>query len=170
MLPKQAVRKMSHHAVARAASPLFKNSAPAYEADGIAGVPTSAGVTTMLAAFRATGGLVTGNELALMLKDLKMGDITSLGRAMASREICSFQWRSAFWIPMFQFDLDNLSFKHGLRKIFPELTPVFDEWMLAVWFVQPNTWLDGSKPVDLLASDFAAVYEAARADRYLSIG
>ena len=140
------------------------------EFDRLGNVPTSVGVATLLAAFQGTGGVVRGNELAMMLEDLKMGDVSSLGRAMASGEICSFQWRSAFWIPMFQFDLDNLAFKRGPRKILRELHGVFDEWTLTAWFAQPNSWLDGHKPVDLLASNLPAVHEAARADRYVAAG
>lgn len=136
----------------------------------IGSVPNSAGMGILLAAFRKTGGVVRGDELAMMLEDLKMGDVASLGKAMATGEICSFQWRSAFWIPMFQFDLDNLSFKRGHRKILRELTGVFDGWMLAAWFAQPNSWLGGRKPVDLLGSNLSAVHEAARADRYVAIG
>jgi hypothetical protein len=138
--------------------------------DRISGTPTSVGVATLLAAFRSTGGVLRGDELAMMLEDLKMGDVASLGRAMASREICSFQWRSAFWIPMFQFDLESLSLKRGPRKILGELTDVFDEWMLTAWFAQPNSWLKGRKPVDLLGSNLQAVFEAARADRYVAVG
>ena len=138
--------------------------------DRIGGVPTSVDVVTLLAAFRTTGGVVLGNELAMRLKYLKMGDMASLGRAMASGEICCFQWRSAFWIPMFQFDLDNLSFKHGPRTILRELRGVFDEWMLTAWFAQPNSWLMGCKPVDLLVSNLPAVFAAAQADRYVAAG
>ena len=138
--------------------------------DLIGSVPTSGGVAALLSAFRATGGVVRGNELAMMLEDLKMGNLSSLGKAMSSREICSFQWRSAFWIPMFQFDLDNLAFKPGPRKIMQELSSVFDEWMLSAWFAQPTSWLKGRKPVDLIASNFQAVFEAARADRYVAAG
>lgn len=139
-------------------------------ADPIGGTPNSAGVASLMVAFRTTGGIVRGDELALMLQQLKMGDVASLGRAMATGEICSFQWRSAFWIPMFQFDLDNLFFKHGLRKIMREFNGVFDGWMLTAWFAQPNSWLGGRKPVDLLASNLPAVHEAARADRFVAVG
>ena len=138
--------------------------------DPIGSVPTSAGVVVLLSAFLATGGVVRGNELAMMFEDLKMGNLASLGRAMASGEICSFQWRSAFWIPMFQFNLDNLAFQPGPRKIMRELSGVFNDWMLAAWFAQPNSWLRGGKPVDLLESNFSAVLEAARADRYVAAG
>lgn len=140
------------------------------ESNRVGNVPTSAGVASLLAAFQGTGGVVRGNELAMMLEGLKVGNVSSLGRAMASGEICSFQWRSAFWIPMFQFDLDNLAFKRGPRKILRELNDVFDEWTLTAWFAQPNAWLDGHKPVDMLAFNLPAVHEAARADRYVATG
>ena len=139
-------------------------------ADPIGGVPNSAGVASLLAAFRTSGGVVRGDELAMMLEDRKVGDLPSLGRAMATGEICSFQWRSAFWIPMFQFDLDKLTVKHGPNKIMRELEGVFDGWMLAAWFAQPNSWLSGRRPVDLLGSNLPAVFEAARADRYVAVG
>ena len=138
--------------------------------DPIGGMPTSAGVAMLLAAFRTTGGVVRGDELAMMLEDRKMGDLASLGRAMATDAICSFQWRSAFWIPLFQFDLDKLTVKDGPSKIMQEFKGVFDGWMLAAWFAQPNSWLSGRKPVDLLGSNLPAVFEAARADRYVAVG
>ena len=71
---------------------------------------------------------------------------------------------------MFQFDLDKLSFRHGSRKIVHECNGVFDGWVLTSWFVQPNSWLGGHKPVNLLASNLQAVHDAARADRYVAVG
>lgn len=132
--------------------------------DRIRNVPTSAGVAVLLATFQSTGGVVRGNELAAMLTELKIGDLASLGRAMATGEICSFQWRSAFWIPMFQFDLDNLVAKPSTCKVLQILSGAFGEWMGIAWFAQPNPWLRGCKPVDLLTSNLPAVHEAAQAD------
>ena len=197
LLPMQAVQNIDAGFTTQPAMPFFSKSTPMSVAlnalgqpmpmrnaprracnscidsqvvDLIGGVPNSAGVATLLAAFRITGGVARGDELAMMLEDLKMGNVASLGRALASGEVCSFQWRSAFWIPMFQFDLDNLAFKHGPRKILRELAGVFDGWTLTAWFAQPNTWLNGRKPVDLLGTNLPAVFEAARADRYVAVG
>ena len=138
--------------------------------DRIGSAPSSKGVAALLSAFHATGGVVRGDELASMLEHLKIGDLASLGKAMASGEICSFQWRSAFWIPMFQFDLDKLTLQRGPRSVVQELTGVFDGWMLSAWFAQPNSWLGSRKPVDCLASNLPSVLEAARADRYVAVG
>jgi hypothetical protein len=35
-------------------------------------------------------------------------------------------------------------------------------WQTALWFVGANGWLDGARPVDLLATEPARVAEAAR--------
>lgn len=35
-------------------------------------------------------------------------------------------------------------------------------WTLALWFAAPSGWLDGRRPADVLATDPAAVVEAAR--------
>ena len=71
---------------------------------------------------------------------------------------------------MFQFDLRDLSTKHGPRQVLNELGTAFDGWELAVWFVQPNSWLNDRSPVDLLNTQLSAVLEAARADRFIVTG
>ena len=57
-----------------------------------------------------------------------------------------------------------------LQAILSELVPVFGEWELALWFGQPNSWLQGSAPVDLIDLDASAVLGAARADRFIATG
>jgi uncharacterized protein (DUF2384 family) len=54
--------------------------------------------------------------------------------------------------------------------VLAEFSTVFDGWRLAVWFAQPNSWLQDRSPVDLLESDLQAVRNAARADRFVSTG
>ncbi len=71
---------------------------------------------------------------------------------------------------MFQFELRDLSVKPGPRRVLAELKPVFDDWGLAVWFVQPNSWLQTMRPLDLLDSDLTGVLEAARTDRFIAAG
>ena len=67
-------------------------------------------------------------------------------------------------------ELRDLSVKPGPRHVLAELKPVFDNWELAVWFVQPNSWLQTKRPLDLLDVDFAGVLEAARAHRFSAAG
>jgi hypothetical protein len=136
----------------------------------IGGLPCDRDFIAMRAAYRATGGTARGDDLARMLEDRQRGDYVSLARLIVSGEIFSFQWHHTYWVPMFQFELRDLSIKPGPRQVHAELASVFDGWTLAVWFAQPNSWLNERKPVDLLDSDLADVLEAARADRFIATG
>jgi hypothetical protein len=89
---------------------------------------------------------------------------------MGSGDIFSFEWDDTAWVPMFQFEPLDLSIKPGPRRILSELESVFDGWMLAAWFAQPNSWLQGRRPVDLLDADCTAVSAAARIDRFIAVG
>ena len=71
---------------------------------------------------------------------------------------------------MFQFDLNDLSVRPGLQQVLAELSGEFDDWSLAAWFAEPNSWLDDQRPVDLIATDLRSVVEAARADRFIAAG
>lgn len=74
---------------------------------------------------------------------------------------------------MFQFDLWDLSTRHGPGQVLAELAPQMDGWALAAWFARPNGWLQAQRPADVLAaqpSGLPAVLAAARADRLVALG
>lgn len=121
-------------------------------------------------AFRPSGGIARGDDLSRLLEDHRCGDFISLARFIAHHEIFAFQWRDSFWIPMFQFDLQDLSIRTEPRRVLAELESVFDGWSMAVWFAQPNSWLHGHRPVDLLQTDLDGVLQAACADRFIANG
>jgi len=127
-------------------------------------------VDALRAVFRRTGGLARGDDLARLLEDRQLGDFVSLARLIASGDVFGFEWQTMFWVPMFQFELNDLSLRWNAHSVAAELSGVFDGWRLAAWFAQPNSWLDDRSPVDLLNSDLTAVREAARADRFVAKG
>ena len=137
---------------------------------GFGAVANSRGFVTMLSDYHASVGLARGNSLGHLLDHWQCGNFISLARLIAADEIFSFNWRAETWIPMFQFDLRDLSVKPGLRRILAELKPVFNDWELAVWFLQCNPSLESARPVDLVDSDLAGVLQAARADRFIAAG
>jgi hypothetical protein len=51
-----------------------------------------------------------------------------------------------------------------------ELTDVFDDWELALWFSRGNSSLDGAAPADCLAIHPDDVWQAARTDRFIATG
>ena len=51
-----------------------------------------------------------------------------------------------------------------------ELTPVFDDWELALWFGRGNSSLSGAVPAEKLATSLYDVWQAARIDRFIAVG
>ncbi len=123
----------------------------------------------MRAAYQVTGGFARGDDLARLLEDRGRGDFASLARLIVGREVFGFEWRRALWIPMFQFSAD-LRLKPGLKAVLAELATEYDGQRLAAWFVEPNGWLEGARPIDALDADPAEVLQAARADRFVATG
>ena len=132
--------------------------------------PSDAQFRALRAAYGHSGGLARGDNLARLLEDRQQGDFVSLAKLLVGREVFGFKWHEELWIPMFQFELRDLSIKTAHRPVLAELTPVFDNWSLADWFARPNAWLCEQSPVQVLGSNLPAVLAAARADRFIASG
>ncbi len=124
----------------------------------------------MSAAFRPHGGFANGDDVTRRLGRLPDRSSPTLERWLASRQILNVWWRGRTLMPMFQFDLEDMSIRPACARVVSELQAVFDDWELALWFATPNHWLADAAPVTLLARDHAAVLQAARADRFISRG
>jgi hypothetical protein len=135
---------------------------------GPADMGDDAAFEAMRAAYQALGGLARGDDLARLLEDRARGDYVSLARLIVANRIFGFEWRHSFWIPMFQFDLGDLSVRRGLRQVLAELVSEFDGWRLAAWFVESNAWLNQGRPIDQIDSNLSEVVQAARADRFVA--
>lgn len=136
----------------------------------IATAPTGRGFRAILAAFKATGGIARGDDVARLLEGHGVDDFIGLARLIAARDVLGFEWRHTLWIPMFQFDLRDLSIKPAAQRVLKELGTGFDAWACAAWLATPNSWLDHHLPVDLLDTQLTRVLEAARADRFIAVG
>ena len=121
-------------------------------------------------AFRASGGLARGDDLGRLLENQHGGDFVTLADLIGSHDVFGFEWRAMLWVPMFQFELCDLSLKRCSRMVLAELSAVFDRWMLALWFAEPNSWLSDRRPVDVLDANLPSVLRAARTDRFIATG
>jgi hypothetical protein len=121
-------------------------------------------------AFRRTGGLVSGDELTLMLRQRTSQPISMLARWIVERRVVSFGLRGEYLVPMFQFEGPSMAVRRSVSAVLAELKGVFDDWDLATWFALPNDWLGERSPVRALPIDPYAVLQAARADRFVAQG
>ncbi len=114
-------------------------------------------------AYAAYGGVAWGEDLARRMTDWRPELPTpSLARLIAAKALFHFRWRGATWVPMVQFDLEDLSIKSSIRQVRRQLGERQDGWEAASWFVRPSDALRGRRPVDVVDRNLAAVVQAAR--------
>jgi len=112
-------------------------------------------------AYRPSGGLARGDELAARLHINGAGGHTRLARWIVGRQVFSFAWNDDFWLPMFQFNALDYSLNPGMRPLLGELADM-DGWAIAAWFVQPSDLLGGQSPVQAWCDHWPDVHQAAR--------
>jgi Protein of unknown function (DUF2384) len=122
----------------------------------------------MREAFRPSGGMMQADDLARLLQEQRHGQSASLAALIGCAEVFAFTWASRLWVPMFQFDLSDLSVKWAPRCVRTELDLADDPWAVAQWFSQPNSWIGNRRPLDLIDTDVREVLNAARADRFVA--
>lgn len=132
--------------------------------------PGDAGFIALCTAYRGSGGIARGSDLAHWMAGRGEGDSRALAALIVGSQAFSFDWHGTFWVPMFQFSPLQPAWSAGARQVLAELAAVLDGWQLAAWFVRGNTWLDDQRPLDLLADQRARVLAAARTDRYVITG
>jgi hypothetical protein len=125
---------------------------------------------SMLAAYQRTGGVATGDEVAGLMQKHWDQAVSTVARWIVGRSALSFTWQSQTLLPLFQFDLTSMSLRPCVTAVLRELACAFDDWDLALWFAEPNSWLGDAVPADLVSTDSNAVLKAAQADRFIARG
>ncbi|WP_367849319.1 hypothetical protein [Rhodoferax sp. WC2427] len=136
--------------------------------------PVSPGVDhqfiALLDSFRPSGGLARTHEVLELFMRRGGPDLATVARWMARREVLCLDWHAQGWMPVFQFDMVEMAPLPQLAPVLAELNPVYTPWEMAAWFAQPNLWLGGERPAEVLVSNPAGVLDAARADRFVALG
>ena len=125
-------------------------------------VPSGCGFIALLEAFRATGGTAPGEIVGRLLEEHQVGTAVSLAKLIYTGQAFGFEWRHSLWIPMFQFDANDLVLKASGQSVRAELPSLWSGWNVATWIAAPNARLDGRSPADRLDSDLEAVVQAAQ--------
>lgn len=128
----------------------------------VVNVPCGRGFIALLEAFRGTGGTAPCEIMGRLLEEHQVGNAVSLTKLIYTGQVFGFEWRATVWIPMFQFDTDDLALKSGPRRVRAALPSQWSGWTVASWFAAPNARLDDRSPADMLESGFDAVLGSAR--------
>ncbi len=121
-------------------------------------------------AYSRQGGLLSGEEVSLLMRRHCDQPMSQLARWIVDLNIVSLDSQGQIWIPLFQFDQADMTIKPAVAAVLAELSPLLDGHELAVWFASANEWLSGASPLDAVALDSPAVLKAARADRFVIRG
>lgn len=107
--------------------------------------------------------VLTASELAELPAAQIDAGVGSVERWLREKRIFSIRHAEHDSFPRFQFDLQGkpLPIIAELLSIFG-LCEAFTDWDKALWFVAPNGWLDGPRPIDLMLSDPNLVKDAAK--------
>jgi len=124
----------------------------------------------MEAAFRATGGISSSDEMVFRLRRHTDQPISCLARWIVDRHVISFDWHGRTMLPVFQFEPSTLVPRAEVTAVIRELVPALSDWEIVLWFAEPNVWLDERAPADAILRNAAAVFDAALAERYLVRG
>jgi hypothetical protein len=118
---------------------------------------------TMERAYARHGGVVGSDEAAWLLRRHAGQPISVLARWIVERRVVSFTWQARLRVPLFQFTPCEMSLRAGVAEAARALGARSDDWAIALWFAQPNEWLEERAPVDVIELDPEAVARAARA-------
>jgi hypothetical protein len=132
-------------------------------------LPSNGEFVTVLNACRDLGGLARAQEVASMAVSRRGANARALVCGSPDRELLSFEWQSQVWIPLFQFDRVTMVLHQGLKEILAVLSRSFGPWEQAMWFTQPNNWLDDKIPAHVLTLNHEAVARAAHANQFIAL-
>ena len=124
-------------------------------------VPNGRNFISMLEAFRASGGVAPSPILDQLFREYRVAKPVTLAELVATGLLFGFLWRDNLWVPMFQFEAEDLVVKACAQKVRAQL-PLLSGWTLASWFATPKVQLDGHTPVDMLDSNLEAVLLATK--------
>jgi hypothetical protein len=125
---------------------------------------------SMLGVFRTTGGLLSADFMAVLLRRHSDQPLSRLAHWIVRREVLTVPTCGHNCLPMFQFDPITLTVRPAVRDAIAELKDVFDNAELLAWFAEPNPWLDGRPPAQTVRGQPGAVVQAARSDRFVATG
>ena len=160
-------RTMIHTIPIRIATPHLPAIAPARAGMQTASAPLDVLFAELLNAYRRSGGLARGSEVAMRAANRRLDGMAWLEDCLQRRMLISLDWHSGLWLPLFQFDRSDMSLREDVRGPCSELSGVMDGWELALWFVRPQCLLHHCSPLDVLDTQPELVLDAARREHFL---
>lgn len=118
-------------------------------------------LSTLMSNFGEHGGIASSDEIHELMRSHWRQPISMLARWIVTRQLVNFTWRTQLLLPLFQFERPRMTPRESVVDAVRALADSFDDEGIALWFVEPNAWLQDARPVSVEVSDPAAVLDAA---------
>jgi hypothetical protein len=113
---------------------------------------------------KASGGLMTSLEVAKLAAS-EAGNRAQLAyRWKKEGKIFSVQFKGEPYYPAFQFEPHTGRPHEVIPRLIKTLGKFYTGWSLALWFTSGSDWLDGKRPIDVIAKNPEAALGAAKAE------
>jgi hypothetical protein len=119
-------------------------------------------LSTLMSSFGERGGVASSDEVISLMRPYWRQPISMLARWIVTRQLVNFTWRTQLLLPLFQFDRPRMTPREGVVDAVRVLAEGLDDEAIALWFVEPNPWLQGASPMSVELSDPDGLLEAAR--------
>jgi hypothetical protein len=147
-----------------------REAAPAESLTGARQLIEHRQLVEMREVYSRTGGLSGSVDVLRRMRTHYERPVSTMTTWIASAAIVAIRARWGLLVPLFQFDLTDMSPDPNVARVLREFKGVFDQWEQAYWFTRPNSWIKGAAPAEVIRNDAAAVLDAARADRFIAVG
>ena len=124
----------------------------------------------MARSYGSIQGMASSHDVVWLMREHCDQPISVLAHWIVDRKVVTIEWQQQTLLPLFQFQLSDMSLCEPILQVVSELSEVLNDWELALWFALPNHWLELATPVDMIEHEQPAVLLAARAERYVARG
>jgi hypothetical protein len=107
----------------------------------------------MAKAYGPMPGMASSHDVVWRLQRHHDQPISVLAHWIVERRVIALEWQSQMLLPLFQFQLSDMSLCEPVVQVIHELSEVLDGWDLALWFALPNPWLQSASPVRTVEHD-----------------
>lgn len=116
----------------------------------------------LIRAYAAHGGVLVGDRVVERLRQRRPQPLSVLGRWIVQREVVWFNHEDRLHLPMFQFDGGDMTVRRDVADVLEALRPFLDDDGVADWFVTPNGFCAGYRPIDWIEFFPLVVQRAAK--------
>lgn len=116
----------------------------------------------LIADYTSRGGILLAAQVLERLRARRPQPLSVLARWITDRDVISFTFKDRLLLPAFQFQLGDMAVLSPVQESIKALRPMLSDLEIAQWFLMPNNYVGGNRPIECIAEHPEVVERAAR--------